>query len=215
MELANAPSPTQTTLLFSKLWAPKKAHRQSIAEALITLAEILKGDLSKPIILEGYIAVMTPASPAQCIQAFSRALETCKFFPSPAELRGFSSLPNAIDLIKLEAMASLRFVADAVSRHGVDLRPAKGPILNDGRDAQGLVMMIPDRGPSIPAPELTKRQLHALRLVGYGTIADGLRRVTSLLRYIEEEQAGNGQYGATRDRLRLEAEWCAAYAQEE
>jgi len=215
MELANTTKQTETTLLFSGLWTRDLNHKQSIAKALLILANTLKGDITATGVIEAYVAVLTPASPAQCIHAFSRALETCKFFPSPAELRSFSSLPSADSLIRLEAMASLRFIADAVAKHGVALRTAPGPILNDGRDAQGLVMPVPDRGPDIPAPLLTPRQLRALRLVGFGTIPDGLRRIQDLRRYVEEEQAGNGQYGATRDRLKLEAEWCAAYAQEE
>ena len=204
---------TETTLHFSKFWGAKTHHRDAIATALVDLADTLKGDLSKKSVLESYIAVLMPASPAQCIQAFSRALETCRFFPSPAELRDFASLPKPQELIKREAMSALRFVVDAVRLHGVEMHAAPGPILNDGRDAQGLVMPIPDRGPDVPAPVLMPILNHSLQILGMGSKRDGLIQIHRMLECMGEEAAGNGQYGATRDRLRIEMVWCEAYAQ--
>lgn len=211
--MENSTKQTATTMLFSALWNPRMTHEQSIAAALGTLAQTLDKDLSKPATIPSYVAVLMPASSAQCIQAFSRALETCRFFPSPAELRDFASLPKPQELIKREAMSALRFVVEAVRLHGVEMHAAPGPILNDGRDAQGLVMPVPDRGPDVPAPVLMPILSHTLQILGMGSKRDGLIRIHRMLECMGEEAAGNGQYGATRDRLRAEMDWCEAYAQ--
>jgi hypothetical protein len=206
---------TETTLHFSKFWGAKTHHRDAIATALVDLADTLKGDLSKKSVLESYIAVLMPASPAQCIQAFSRALESCRFFPSPSELRDFASLPRADSLIKRDAMRSLGRIVEAIRHHTVDWQPAQGPILHDGRDpADGRVLPIPMRGPAVPAPVLEGHELDALRSIGGGTsVRAGLMRLSGMLDYQAEQAAGNGRFGADRDRARLEADWCEAYAQ--
>lgn len=213
---------TATEKLFAECWASSTpasgakgisvapSPQQAISRALTMLADSLDRDLPKGDGLKVHIAVMTEMSRVQCIQALSRAARETGFFPTPAELRRYAGLASST--LDTDAMQALAVVLEAMRRHGPELKALPGPALNDGRDADGLVLVVPLRGPATPAPRFEDAIEWTLSDLGFGSRAAGLETIAAHPALPWNSAPAAVSPFKARDAKDLEARWCQSYA---
>lgn len=106
---------TGTTRLYANFWPttgrPLTHGDQvtSVAFSMRNLAETFRIELT-PSMISTYAASLERLSVAQAIQAFSRAQDECKFFPTTAELLALSGSRGEGDPVEREADRALREV---------------------------------------------------------------------------------------------------------
>lgn len=142
---------TGTRQLYSRLFqqpdttgsvvAPPNA-KTAIAYAMLHLCEGYEKKLGVKTV-ELYQAALMDLTVPQLLQAFSRATEECKYWPSPATLRELAGVPAHGDPVAAEAKAELFRILTAMrGPHGLKLQPILGRILygteDDPKDADGV-----------------------------------------------------------------------------
>lgn len=189
-------------------------HEQAIGLAVVNLADTLERDLSKPGVLESYIAAMADFTPEQCIQAFSRALDECRFFPRPSELRALASPGSVLGIgaqLDREAAEALSAVVQAMRKHGPKLKAIPGRVVRE-RDGDGCVLLNPEREAETPAPVFDSVTEGAIRVLGMGEREAGLAIVAehpARMGYgTNDPERGQWVAKNTRD---LEQRWNAAW----
>lgn len=217
MALAGEATQTATRRFVAGFWeahrGKRSTHRQAIGLALLNLGDTLGRDLSKPGVVEAYTAALEDLTPERCIEVFSRALEQSRFFPSPAELRAFAGLAEAVDSDALKALSE---VLAAMRLWGPELKPKPGAIKRD-RDDDGLVLVVPERGDEVPAPVFPDRTMFAIVAMGMGSREAGLEALACHPALPWNSQRGQDE-AATRafrskNAAEIEKRWCVAWAQ--
>jgi hypothetical protein len=216
------PELTETAKTFSELWqsskheTPERQRRTALAASLDLLAQCLDRTVT-PDMARGYMAVLSPLTPAQCIKAFSTALERCRYFPSPAELRSLGSPVDALeDPERTIGMGMLRHILQAMRTHGPQLRPVPGSIIRD-RDDDGRVLPVSEwtRAADSQPPKFPIRVITTIRNLGMGSWEAGLElisahpaaRPTDDRRHLD---ARSTEFQA-RDAAKLEERWMQAW----
>jgi hypothetical protein len=207
---------TATMWHFSGFWAKEPNHRKAIGMALANLANTLRHDLSKPGVMELYVATLSDLSPQECVLAFSRAAEqTERWFPTPGQLRRYAGRCEAAEgpgqsEAEVRAREALGVVLNAMRLHGLELKAIPGKLLRD-RDDEGHCIK-PEYGPETPAPEFGPQIERTLAALGYGSRKAGL----VLLAGHPAVTVGlsDGPEWGARVRTAIERQWVIAYLQE-
>lgn len=142
-----------------------------------------------PEALRVYLAALMPYPPAKLVPAFVRAVQECKYFPSPAELLDFAGRVRNDSTPETEARGALLSLVGHMREFGWKLQDKLGAIKNDGMDAQCRVMQVPEREPSTPAPVLPEATEAALYVMGNGNRMLGLEMLRPYLHPIGEQEA--------------------------
>lgn len=190
--------------LFSRCWEhPATPHLKAIGQALLTLGRAMDVEV-KAGRIEGHLAVLESIPPAELIKAFARALEQCRFFPSPAEMLDLAGRTNATSAMEDEARRELANIRKLQSEFGPLLMTKRGAVVKD-RDSDGRALPVSEwvYGPDVAPPKISLEALNALYAMGYGEQPDD-----SALAMIHNAYliADNGF--ATRE---LESRWVRAY----
>lgn len=206
---AAAPAPRK---LFAECWQRETTHRARVGAALTILQEVLSpGRGLNETQLRAYLAVMDDLTGRQCVEAFAKALETCRYFPAPAVLRELASPSRALP-IELFALAE---VLDALRKFGPSLAPIPGAVIKD-RDADGRCLPVSEwvraEATVCTLPEVTDE---AIGLLGAGDKQAGLDMISRhpALRWSGDKR-GLARPTAgfeARDREKLESDWTNAY----
>lgn len=213
---AGAVRQTETQKHFAALWANRE-HQRAIGLALANLADTLEKDLSKPGVMELYIATLADLSPQECILAFSRAAEqTERWFPSPGQLRRYAGRVESVDGPKpgeLDATKALSSLIEVMRKHGPTLRTNRGPLIRD-RDENGFCIT-PEYGPSVPPPALPDATERALLILGLGNRQQGLWELAAHPALLLVEGKISLEEAEKRQRVgqNIMRRWLEAYAQ--
>lgn len=171
-----------TERLFSGCWQAtsgtkrKPSHAEALTAALTMLADSLDRDLPKGDGLKVHLAVLEGMTEEECIRAISRSAEQSSFFPTPHELRRLSGRTEVSDPATAEAMTELQRLLVCMRRWGPELKPIPGKIIRD-RDADGLVLLKPEREPEVPCPDPPLRVKRAIVAMGMGSFEAGLQAI--------------------------------------
>jgi hypothetical protein len=148
-----------------------------------------------------YIAALEDCTEEEIILGFSRALECCKYFPSPAILREYSGRAVTGDPVECAAKEQLLYlIAGMRGPHGPMLKPIPGPILYgtdaDPKDAEGNRTHAPIRGESTVFP-IARRTQAALARIGWGDSTAGIALIAqhpAVRRVMTSEDTTTDQY---------------------
>lgn len=194
--------PQEMQNLFAELWSASTPPQVSMAACLAQLAASLDQPVSEAM-AKGYLAVLSRLTRDEAVQAFGRAMESCKYFPRPSELLDLAGRAPAGDPLRNAAMLALRAVLDVIRTFGSELRPRGGKFVD--RDKDGELLHTAYHEPSTPAPTLPAEIEAALEELGYGDRVAGLRALATLT----ERAEGPWQVAENR---KLEQRWFEAYA---
>jgi hypothetical protein len=211
---------TATRKLFQGFWLNKATPSRAIGDSLIQLAETLNHKLSEKA-LAGYLAVLADLTPAEVVQAFSRAAEELKFFPAPALLRDFASVAPSGDPIANEAREELFRIVAAMrvprdkGGHGPKLQDIPGRVLygteEHPENEHGKPHHAPIRAAGTPFL-LSRRTEAALVRLGWGDRTTGIALIAEHP-VVAGRSSDDGQYATNRLRAgdELLAKFTAAY----
>lgn len=176
-----------------------------LEDCLLLLAENLGQELTKGM-LKGYVAVLDVLTPEQAITAFSKALESAKYFPRPSELLDFAGRPSAHgDPLRETAKASLVVVLAAMRLYGLELKPLGGGMID--RNDSGELLEFAIRAPLRPCPPFDPVTDATVRDMGLGDRAAGLAQLAIFL----QPNSGDGWSWDTNERRKTEQRWFEAY----
>lgn len=215
MTASEQTKPTETQQQFSRFWTSEGGQATprdlAVGSSLHQLAKCLDKAVS-PDMARFYMAVLAPLTQDQCIKAFSTALERCKFFPSPAELRAYGSPaePLEVDPITQEAKDALAEVFAILREFGPKFKPIYGAVIRD-RDADGRILNPLDfeREPTIYPPPMPHLCKLTLRILGYGDPHSGVQLVC--LHSSSGHSPGGEPRYIVRDNEKVEQLWINAY----
>ena len=170
---ANATSTAQITD-YPELFQSSTPLENRIAQAAARLAMVLNKPMTTPMIL-AWAQRLKGFSPSQLTEAFIAAEATLDSWPAP------SAIVNGI--FEAEYAADLTWLLLGLKRHKKtwkDREPIYGPDVRMRNDAESHFDFV--RGEmleaAIPAPPIPPRLMHALQVMGAGTVADGLAELS-------------------------------------
>jgi hypothetical protein len=197
MEMPIRNAMTKTQQLFESFF--RADPRTATTESIRYLEEMFKNELTESVRF-GYMAALAPLDDWQQITAFSRALEECRYFPSPSILREFSGRAVTGDPLAAEAKAELlKLIQGMRGPHGPMLKPIWGAVLygseDDPKDANG------QRVPYCDAPRaestvfpIARRTEAALVRLGWGDRSAGIALIADHPAVKRKQQDGDDQY---------------------
>lgn len=204
-----------TFTTFSRVMAGAKTKAAGQDAVMALVSSILSYDLTVPGRLEVWESVLADLTSEQIVTGFSRAVEECEFFPTPAKVRALAAVVPSGQQSREEGLAALQEVITRIREFGPRLKTKLGPILNDGKDAEGLVAMTPERGPSTPCPRMPARTDAVIKELGFGDPYAGLAAILVHLSLLsEEDRKGMNAFElamAARASDRLEQRWLEIY----
>lgn len=160
------------------------------------------GAEAKAFLAARYLKASAESSREAFEGAFFAVVDRSKFRPDIAEIRDVLGLND--DPVERGAKVALENLLDAIKEHGVDMKPIMGEVIRE-RDNDGRILALPERAPSMPAPEWPKRVVSALIDFGYGD----LRTAYGLL---AEHPAVDPEGGKLLLRAKqVEDRWLASY----
>lgn len=151
-----------------------------------------------------YLELFNEIGPARFAAAYDLVFNSSKFRPDISELRAAAGVSLAIPD---PAMDALGVVIAKMRIHGPKLREKPGPIVRE-KDDEGLVLVKPERGQTIPAPVFEDRIEQTLVRVGMGSREAGVAAIAChpSLPWVESEP----QY-RERDAQAIEKRWAQAW----
>lgn len=119
-------------------------------------------------LLTRYSEFLDEVGPERFIAAYRLVLDTSKFRPDISELRAAAGVTRQ-NPFEVEALAQLKKLLAVLRKHKRTLQPIKGELLNDGKDEQGLVLVVPLYKPSTLPPEMPQLVQSTILDMGYGS----------------------------------------------
>ena len=212
-----------TQKCFSKYWQKLDplGHPVDKIEGIVLSLEAMAECYDKtipPQTARLYIAALEDCSKEQIILAFSRAIEECKFFPSPSILREFSGLAAFGNPLTTKARDQLICILTAMrGPHGPELRDIPGRVLygteDDPKDETGARTHAPIRAAGTPLL-LDSRAEAALLRLGWGSREAGIAAIAqhpSLRRQKDRDAGIEFQWNDLRRADEIFERFAAAY----
>jgi hypothetical protein len=194
----------------------QRLQGQALANSLIALSESLDRTLTERA-MQAYVAVLSQLSREEAIKAFSRALEECRYFPTPSQLLEFAGRTSA-NLTPMWAAAFGTILKAMRTPHGLELRAVPGKIIRE-KDDEGLVLVKPEREPETPAPTFDAVTEAAICIMGHGSREAGLEAISRHPAVHPRFQQGRVEAPtdafAAKTAADLEKRWAQAYAEAE
>lgn len=207
--------PKNTLQVFSEF----STHEQRDAwlASLIVMATAVKPgspDLNEQahcLLLDLYGKTLGEVGRERFEKAFVQVLESSTFRPDIAEIRRAAGVNQGIvDPVEVEALEALWQVFAALRKHGPRLMPVLGPVLNDGRGADGTILRVPERGPATESPVFTAAIRRAIVAMGYGDRQAGLDALRAHPAMVTVTDENTTMYHV-KNAAWVERRWVSAY----